>query len=30
VVETHEGWAVIEKAPEVAETVEKLDPRRQG
>jgi hypothetical protein len=29
VIETHEGWAVIEKDPEVTETVEKLDPRRE-
>jgi hypothetical protein len=29
VIEKHEGWAVIEKAPEVTETVEMLDPRRQ-
>ena len=28
VVEEHGDWAVIEKAPEVTETVERLDPRR--
>lgn len=28
VIEKHDGWAVIEKKPEVAETVESLDPRR--
>ena len=28
VIEKHEGWAVIEKDPEVTETVESLDPRR--
>ena len=28
VIEEHDGWVVIEKAPEVNETVEKLDPRR--
>ena len=28
VIETHEGWAVIEKNPEVTETVESSDPRR--
>jgi hypothetical protein len=28
VIETHEGWAVIEKNPEVTEIVESLDPRR--
>jgi hypothetical protein len=27
VIEEHEGWAVIEKAPEVTETVESLNPR---
>jgi hypothetical protein len=30
VIERHEGWAVIEKAPEVTDTVEALDPRRDG
>ena len=29
VIEKHEGWAVIEKNPEVTQTVESLDPRRQ-
>ena len=29
VIEEHEGWVVIEKDPEVTETVEKLDPRSQ-
>jgi hypothetical protein len=28
VIEQHEGWAVIEKSPEVTQTVESLDPRR--
>jgi hypothetical protein len=28
VIEQNEGWAIIEKAPEVAPTVEALDPRR--
>jgi hypothetical protein len=28
VIEKHGGWAVIEKDPEVTETVESLDPRR--
>ena len=28
VIEKREGWAVIEKNPEVTETVESLDPRR--
>jgi len=27
VVERHDDWVVIEKAPEVAETVERLNPR---
>ena len=27
VIETHDRWSVIEKAPEVTETVEALDPR---
>lgn len=27
VIEEHDGWVVIEKAPEVTETVESLDPR---
>jgi hypothetical protein len=27
VLERHEGWAIVEKAPETAETVEELDPR---
>ena len=30
VIEQNEGWAIIEKAPEVAPTVEALDPRRDG
>ena len=29
VIEKHEGWAVIKKNPEVTETVEALDARRQ-
>jgi hypothetical protein len=29
VVESHEGWVVIEKAPEVTSTVEASDPRSQ-
>ena len=28
VLEKHDGWAVIEKNPEVTEMVESLDPRR--
>lgn len=28
VIEQHEGWSIIEKAPEVTRTVEALDPRR--
>ncbi len=28
VIEKHEGWAVIEKDPEVTETVASLDPRQ--
>jgi len=28
VISKHEGWAVIEKNPEVTETVESLDPRQ--
>ena len=27
VIERHEGWVIIEKAPEVRDTVERLDPR---
>lgn len=27
VIEEHDGWSVIEKAPEVTETVDRLDPR---
>jgi hypothetical protein len=27
VIEEHDGWSVIEKAPEVTKTVESLDPR---
>jgi hypothetical protein len=27
VIEKHRDWAVIEKNPEVSETVESLDPR---
>lgn len=27
VIEAHDGWSVIEKAPEVTRTVEALDPR---
>ena len=27
VIEEHGGWSVVEKAPEVTETVEALDPR---
>jgi len=27
VIERHEAWLIIEKAPEVRETVERLDPR---
>jgi hypothetical protein len=30
VIERNEGWAIIEKAPEVTDTVEALDPRRDG
>jgi hypothetical protein len=30
VIEPHEGWAIIEKAPEVSRTVEGLDPRGDG
>jgi hypothetical protein len=29
VIEQHEGWAIIEKAPEVTRIVEALDPRRR-
>jgi hypothetical protein len=28
VIERNEGWAIIEKAPEVTDTVEALDPRQ--
>jgi hypothetical protein len=30
VIEQNEGWAIIEKEPEVAPTVETLDPRGDG
>jgi hypothetical protein len=30
VIERNEGWAMIEKAPEVTGIVEELDPRRDG
>jgi len=30
VIERNEGWAIIEKAPEVARTVGALDPRSDG
>jgi hypothetical protein len=30
VIERNEGWVIIEKAPEVAGTVEALDPRGDG
>lgn len=30
VIEQNEGWAIIEKAPEVTPTVEALDPRRDS
>jgi hypothetical protein len=30
VIERNEGWTIIEKAPEVAPTVEALDPRSNG
>ena len=30
VIEEHDGWLVIEKAPEVTETVEALDPRSKS
>jgi hypothetical protein len=30
VIERNEGWAIIEKAPEVTGIVEELDPRRDG
>jgi hypothetical protein len=29
VVESHEGWVVIEKAPDVTSTVQTLDPRSE-
>jgi hypothetical protein len=28
VIERHEGWVIVEKAPEVSETVERLNPRK--
>ena len=28
VIEQHDGWAIVEKPPEVRETVERLDPRQ--
>ena len=28
VIERHDGWAIVEKPPEVSDTVERLDPRR--
>jgi hypothetical protein len=28
VIEQHEGWVIVEKPPEVSETVERLHPRR--
>jgi hypothetical protein len=30
VIEQHEGWAIVEKAPEVTPTVEARDPRGDG
>ena len=30
VIERNEGWAIVEKVPEVAHTVEALDPRDAG
>jgi hypothetical protein len=30
VIERHEGWAMVEKAPEVRDTLEALDPRSDG
>ena len=30
VIERHEGWAMVEKAPEVSDTLEALDPRSDG
>ena len=30
VIERNEGWAIVEKAPELAPTVEALDPRGDG
>jgi hypothetical protein len=30
VIERSEGWAIVEKAPDVTDTVEELDPRRDG
>lgn len=30
VIERNEGWAIIEKAPEVTDIVEARDPRRDG
>jgi hypothetical protein len=30
VIERNEGWAIVEKVPEVTGTVEALDPRSDG
>jgi hypothetical protein len=30
VIERNDGWAIVEKVPEVADVVEELDPRRDG
>jgi hypothetical protein len=30
VIERNEGWAIVEKAPELGPTVEALDPRGDG
>ena len=30
VIEQHEGWAIVEKEPEVTEVVARRDPRRDG
>ena len=30
VIERNEGWAIVEKVPEVTPTVEALDPRSDG
>ena len=30
VIERNEGWAIVEKAPNLTGTVEELDPRRDG